>query len=353
MGNTKRLSFIIPCYNSTRFLRECIDSLYAQDISEEDYEIVAVNDCSTDNTKEILLEYKNNHSNMIIIDHEYNKGQGSARNTGLKNSTGEYIWYVDHDDFIIPNVVFFLLSLVEENQLDFVQFNYIEVDEKRELIDKIKTSNLAPGIISGLDFAKSIGTSFLNDYNMSVWARLYNRSFLVNGKFQFEDIGIFEDLEYSLRTLLFADNIKLIDEFPYCYRIHPASTMKIYERTIKGDLTYFSCIKSGSSLVKLGKDLATKDFEISKLITEGGIWRINSIIKPILFSSAQQRHIFYSLLKENQDKKKLYRLSNSYNYLLLRFPVLSSVSLFFISPLLRTVKKVLATKNQDASKLKI
>lgn len=340
--SNKKLSFIIPCYNSKRYLRECIDSLYTQDVSEDDYEIVAVNDCSTDNTKEILLEYQANHRNFIIIDHEYNKKQGGARNTGLEYARGEYIWYIDHDDFIRPNSLSHMLEIVKQNQLDFLQFHYTEVNEKSEFMNNIKTANMETEVVSGLEFVKSLGSDFLNLYNMSVWGRLYNRKFLLNGKYQFDEIGIFEDLEYSLRTLLFADKIKIIEEFPYCYRIHHDSTMSIFQRVIRGNLTYFSCIKSGLSLVKLGNDLKAKDIYVSQLIYEGGIWRVNSITKPVLFSTAHERHIFYSLLKENQDIEKLYELSNSFNYLLLRFPVLNSIILFFISPLLRKVRKMRA-----------
>jgi len=340
MTNIKKLSFIIPCFNSNRYIRECIDSLYKQDILEEYYEIVAVNDDSTDNTKEILLEYQYNHKNFIIIDHEQNKGQGSARNTGLSFAKGDYIWYIDHDDYIQSNILSFLLHLLNENNLDLLQFNYTEVDEKGESIKMIKTGNSEIDNISGIEFVNSLGSYFLNSYNMSVWARIYNRKFLVNNKFKFDKIRIFEDLEYSLRTLLFADKIKLIENHLYYYRIHNASTMKIFEKTIKGDFIYFSSICSGLNLIKLGIELRTKDSSVSHLICDGGIWRLNSMKKQILLSTSQSRRLFYSLLKVNDEREKIYEFCNSFNFVLLKYPVLSSSVLFFISPFLRFVKKI-------------
>jgi glycosyltransferase involved in cell wall biosynthesis len=79
-----RLSFIIPCYNSELFIRKCLNSLYDQDIPEKDYEIICVNDCSIDYTRDIIIEYQKMHSNLILIDHNINKKQGAARNSGVR-----------------------------------------------------------------------------------------------------------------------------------------------------------------------------------------------------------------------------------------------------------------------------
>lgn len=339
MKTLKRISFIIPCYNSVKYLRECIDSLFNQDISEDSYEIIAVNDCSTDNTKEILSEYQRIHNNLIIVDHKSNKGQGGARNTGLEHAVGEYIWYIDHDDFILPNSLSFLLQLSELDQLDILQFNYDEINEQGGLIKKNEIGIVSTEIISGLEFVNSFSSNFLNAYNMSVWSRIYKRKFLIEGKFLFEEIGIFEDLEYSLRTLLYAKRFKFINKYSYSYRIHATSTMSIFQRTIKGDLTYFSCIRSGLNLVKLGNDLISKDIIVSRLIIEGGIWRINRMTKLLLLSTTHERRIFYSLLKNDKNRKDLYTLSSPFNNLLIRFPLISSMLLFFISPLLRKIKR--------------
>jgi len=334
-----RLSFIIP-YNSNRYLSECIDSLYKQDISEDEYEIVAVNDCSTDNTKEILLEYQLNHKNFRIINHEQNKGQGGARNTGLKYSTGEYIWYIDHDDFISPNSLSFLLNLLEQDQLDFLQFYYTRVDEKSRVLNVINTGNFETKVISGLEFVRSLGENFLNSYNMSVWARLYKRKFLVDGKFQFEEIAIFEDLAYSLSTLLFAEKIKIIEKHLYFYRVHSVSTMQIFEKTVKGDFTYFSCIMSGLSIVELGTVLITNDILISQMIIEGGIWRINSITKPLLKATKKERVVFYTLLNSNKVvKKSIQTYLNPINKFLINYEVLSKPILSIITLVLNLVRK--------------
>ena len=96
------LSFIVPVYNVEKYLPECLDSLLNQDIPHEDYEIVCINDGSTDGSLEILREYEKLHPNVHVID-QANGGVCMARNAGLDAAKGEYIWFVDADDWVSPN----------------------------------------------------------------------------------------------------------------------------------------------------------------------------------------------------------------------------------------------------------
>ena len=94
-----RLSIIIPFYNVEKYIAECLDSVYNQDISEEEYEVICVNDASPDNSRNIVLEYQKKHSNLTLVEHEVNKKLGAARNTGRKIARGKYIWNVDSGRF--------------------------------------------------------------------------------------------------------------------------------------------------------------------------------------------------------------------------------------------------------------
>ena len=96
------LSFIVPIYNTEEYLGECLDSLLNQDITKDDYEIICVNDGSTDGSLEILRSYAQQYHNIRVID-KVNEGVSVARNTGLDAAIGDYIWMVDSDDFIKPN----------------------------------------------------------------------------------------------------------------------------------------------------------------------------------------------------------------------------------------------------------
>ena len=103
MKNNLSVSFIVPFYNVEQYIAKCLDSLIDQDIPESDYEIICVNDCSPDNSRNIVIEYQKKHTNIILIEHETNKKLGSARNTGLSKAKGQYVWFVDSDDWILSN----------------------------------------------------------------------------------------------------------------------------------------------------------------------------------------------------------------------------------------------------------
>ena len=103
-----KISIIIPVYNVEKYLRECLDSCVNQTL--ENIEIICVDDASPDNSIKILEEYQAKDSRIRIFRHEENKNLGAARNTGLANATGEYVWFVDSDDYIELNMVEELLK---------------------------------------------------------------------------------------------------------------------------------------------------------------------------------------------------------------------------------------------------
>lgn len=95
------LSIIVPIYNAEKYIEECLNSCLAQDIDSSDYEIVCVNDGSEDNSLDILKKYEKSH-NIVVVDQK-NAGVSSARNKGLLSAKGDFVWFVDSDDFIRQN----------------------------------------------------------------------------------------------------------------------------------------------------------------------------------------------------------------------------------------------------------
>ena len=84
-------SIIIPVYNGEQYIKNCLDSIYRQGLGDDDFEVICVNDCSTDNTAQVISEYGKFHQNIRLINHETNRRQGSARNTGVKVAKGDCI----------------------------------------------------------------------------------------------------------------------------------------------------------------------------------------------------------------------------------------------------------------------
>lgn len=115
-----KISIIIPVYNVEKYLSECLESCINQTLQE--IEIICVNDFSTDNSIEILSKYAERDNRIKIINHEKNKGLGAARNTGMYHANGEYIWFVDSDDFIDNKACQVLYNIAKTDDVDILRF---------------------------------------------------------------------------------------------------------------------------------------------------------------------------------------------------------------------------------------
>ena len=113
------LSIIVPVYNVEKYLVRCIDSLVTQDVDACDYEIIMVNDGSTDNSLSVAEDLAAKYNNIVIVSHE-NRGLAAARNTGLRNASGQYVMFVDSDDYLTPNVISKMLKISFDNDLDIL-----------------------------------------------------------------------------------------------------------------------------------------------------------------------------------------------------------------------------------------
>ena len=119
-----RLSFIVPVFGVEKYIEECIRSLYHQDIPKEEYEVICVDDCSPDNSAVIIERLQSEYPTLKLLRHTENKRQGGARNTGLREAQGRYVWFIDSDDYIQPNCLKALLNQAESEQLDVLQIYY-------------------------------------------------------------------------------------------------------------------------------------------------------------------------------------------------------------------------------------
>ena len=339
--NPIKLTIILPCYNVEKYIAECLDSLYRQDISEEEYEVICVNDCSPDGTRDIILNYQQKHSNLILIDHEVNKRQGGARNTGIKAAKGEYIWFVDPDDYIKTNVLNSILDSCFENNLDILQFNYDKVTINGEF--QFKKENVINTIVmNGIEFTNSLGNNYLNNYDLSVCTRLIKSDYFKTNNIIFIENTIFEDLVFSLRTMMFCKRIMAISDSLYLYRYNPDSTMNELNNIIKGSFTFQTCFIIGSGIIDLAKDINRLDKKQSEILYNAGIWRINRISKPLIKATNKERKIFLDMInKDSTFKKSILQYLNPINKIFIKHQKISIFILsLLVSPLFKLVRKL-------------
>ena len=201
-----RLSIIVPVYNVENYLSKCLDSLLEQDIPKNDYEIIIVNDGSTDNSLTIAESYVDKYSNIRIITQK-NLGLGASRNTGIRKSKGKYLLFVDSDDYLQPDCLGILMEYIETKGLDILRFNYVPVNDKGELIQK--TKNTTYRIIFNDNVVN--GETFISEYlgwACYAWLYMLNAAFVKNYLLFFNEEIFFEDIEWLIRALLAAKRVR-------------------------------------------------------------------------------------------------------------------------------------------------
>lgn len=209
-----RLSIILNMYNTAVFMPRCIDSLLRQDIPASDYEIIMVNDGSPDDSLAMAERYIADseaarqrgeaYPLMRVCSHP-NKGLAGARNTGIDAAHGEYLCFVDPDDYIQENSLSALLQRMESDHLDMLRFNYQKVDEAyNPLPDSSIEANFdySPEIMSGIDFLANRLT-----ISCYVWAYIYRTAFVRESGVRFIEGCFFDDTPWLPRILQKAERV--------------------------------------------------------------------------------------------------------------------------------------------------
>ena len=225
----KKVSVIIPVYNVENYLRKCLDSLVNQTL--KDIEIIVVNDGTTDNSQEIINEYVKKYPKKVVSIIQENGGQGAARNTGLLHAKGEYIGYVDSDDYVEENMYEELYKKAKEEDSDIVICGNNVVKENYELFSK-----------------EDVDKEFLLG-KMAVWNKIYKKNIIVDNKIQFRSKVWYEDLDFTMKVYFSSKKISYIDKALYNYLLREGSTMN--NNNIKRNL---ELIEAFDSLIDYCKD---------------------------------------------------------------------------------------------------
>ena len=209
-----KYSVIIPVYNVENYLPRCIDSLLAQNYV--DLEILLIDNGSKDQSGQICEDYAAQFSNITAY-HIPNKGVGSARNFGLSKAKGEFICFVDADDYLVGN----LFSDVEsqlDSQLDLLVFSYYNSIEKN-LSEIDRSAKILPteGKKDKSDFIALFQELFLTDMMYTVWNKIYRREFLEEHQIVFESYELGEDVRFNLSVYQHVNTVFLVKSAYYVY----------------------------------------------------------------------------------------------------------------------------------------
>lgn len=209
----KKVSVIIPVWNVEKYLRKCLDSLVNQTF--KDIEIIIINDGSPDNSQVIIDEYKENYPDLIIPYIKENGGQASARNMGLKKAKGEYITFVDSDDWVDTEMIEKMYNKAISTNSDIVVCNaYSVIDDKIGNLEIFKSDDL--------DSHKR----YIINCPGACWGQLIKKDIIINNDLYFLEHHFYEDIAVMPALCLYAKKISYLNENLYYYLIRTGSTMK-------------------------------------------------------------------------------------------------------------------------------
>ncbi|HEY1835509.1 MAG TPA: glycosyltransferase [Candidatus Saccharimonadales bacterium] len=235
----KKVTVIIPIYNAARYLQRCLDSVYEQTYQELD--IIAVNDGSSDESLAILRENANQHKDLTIIDQK-NHGQGHARNRALKKATGEYILFVDADDYIDPSTLKILVAEASKTGADAVHCGWKASDDAEQYSPR--------DIFDTRTLTASQCDEFLRIPNYFSVNSLYRRAFLRQHGIYFGEGYIYEDNEFIVQVATSANKISFVDDPLYVVHFgqnsstRTASTDKHYKDFLSAVEKSFAVLES-------------------------------------------------------------------------------------------------------------
>lgn len=204
-----KLSLIIPIYNVEPYVARCLQScLYQPHVTPTDYELVIVNDGTQDHSMDIVEELTQSHTNVTLI-HQQNQGLSMARNAGLKVAKGEYVWFIDSDDWIEENCLHEIISRLCETKVDILQLQY------RNVYTNGTPSDEHYATIDGIQ--KSKDWFVQNNYHAAVPFMIYRRSLLQEYSLQFYPGIYHEDSEFKPKVVYLADTCASYDKVAYNY----------------------------------------------------------------------------------------------------------------------------------------
>lgn len=313
-----KVSVIVPIYNVEKYLHKSLESLANQTLKE--IEILMVDDGSTDRSSEIAGKFAETHSNFHLVTKE-NGGLSSARNAGMDAAQGEYLAFVDSDDWVSEYMMEKLYTNAKKYDADMVMAGFERVDSHGNVSESHKLSKLKDfyqkqqvydNILLPMCGGKPEDSADI-PVGMSVWRNIYRRSLIEEKhiRFKSERVYLSEDIVFHMDLLPLVERVAVVHECLYFYRLNPQSLTQVFDRTIY-DKQYFlyHYLKK-----KLQKDGYWKDaeFRLKRLF----IGRVrNKLSNDLAFSelSIRKKWMFCHEIMKRKEMKELFYHYPVYKY---------------------------------------
>lgn len=330
------ISFVIPVYNGKNTIISCLESIESQMNAEDEFEIIVVDDCSTDETREIVNDYAKTHIHVRLLCQLQNHRQGAARNRGVKEAKGEYITFIDADDLVLDGILE-AIRVARKTQADLV-FGYMEI-ENEEGTSIHKISEDVSGIMTGVQFAERFCSDGVFYYPPSF---LYKRSFMEQINNPFVEDRQHEDRDWLASVLAQAKSVSVCSKTTYRYKLNPTSTCRNPKYS-----TVFDHVASGIRHIDLSKQLQSDCPKMSATLFAFGVEEIHHSIRLrnlTKYSWSDNRHLCDSqhLRPLMPDLKRIcrnYKMPwevRSVTYV----PIMTMMMTLFGGPIARIIRKM-------------
>lgn len=262
------VSVIVPVYNSEKYLNKCLDSILNQ--IYKNIEIIIIDDGSTDGSLSICERYADLNKNIKLVSKK-NKGVSQARNTGIDIATGEWIIFLDSDDWMEHNTIMDAITLINQNNYDTICWNYSKfINDKLincNTIDEnvLNNKNNIVSILYSIIESSYYEENYFGEYIRAPWAKMLSRKIIEDNKIRFDEkLYIGEDAMFLLEYFNNAKNVKFINKYNNIYRISSTSAVGRYKNDL--DSQVIIQLKKINNLINNieGKDIDTLKLVITK-----------------------------------------------------------------------------------------
>ena len=320
------ISFIIPVFNGQDTIVRCLESIYSSGLSTSRFQVIVIDDCSTDNTAAIVNEFALNHANLTLLHQPKNHRQGAARNLGIKTAQGAYIMFVDADD-IVEAEISDALEKAFSLRVDMLWCQWRRQVKPNGEFEVVKSTMDYDAIIKGLDFCERY-------YDMMIYGGpctyLYKSSFLNSLNIAFVEDRRMEDVDWVEKHLFYCQQIACCRAIVYSYFYNEGSTLHSFSAERDAD-TIMYCIRR----LQFADKVESLAGLFSNKVKEYSFGWINYVFS-FRHMTRHNAGSLYSLYR-NLEKGSLSYLRKYhwkfYTRFCITYPLLTSILMTFISPI--------------------
>lgn len=288
-----RFSAIIPAFNAESTVRRCLDSVYALPVPESEFEVIVIDDCSSDGTVARIQDYAAAHSNLTLLRQSENHRQGAARNRGVAASKGKYVLFLDSDDEIAPGITS-ALRLADQSDLEMTVLRAVSVDAEGQLRHEYRLPYPQDRVFKGIDLQ--------SEY--PYWCSgpvlyVYSRGFLERTGYPFAEDVLYEDCDFVNVHLYYAQRMGYCDTVSY--RIHENSHSTTRTMSFKHACDYALL---GTRMLAFYRNIEKEKTVYADSILEGGSYNIMKAFRALLrLGSWAEVRAFYDRFDARANRK--------------------------------------------------